>query len=73
MRKCTNCLYKWKARDILSLGFSAKGKDCPQCGQRQYLSKETQRLFTLGWLSLLCIPFIFYRIKLSNKDEQLFD
>lgn len=71
MAKCTNCSYKWRLKDILALGFSKKGRECPDCGQKQYLSTETQQLFTLGWISLIFIPFLFSRIKLSDKDEPL--
>ncbi len=45
MARCTNCNYKWKAREILLLGFSKNGKNCPHCG-------ETRSFFTLGYLSL---------------------
>ena len=68
---CTNCNDKWKVKDVVALGFSKNGKDCPNCGQRQYLSAETQRLFTLGYLSLLFVPFLFSKIKLSGKDKPL--
>ncbi|MFD2210178.1 TIGR04104 family putative zinc finger protein [Virgibacillus halophilus] len=71
MPRCTNCNYKWKVKEVLSLGFSKNGKDCPNCGHRQYISPKTQRLFTLGYLSLIFVPFIIFRIKLSDKDEPL--
>lgn len=71
MAKCTNCNFKWKAKDILFLGFSKKGRACPDCGHKQYISSESQRLLTLGWLSIIFVPFLFYRIKLSGKDESL--
>lgn len=71
MARCANCNYKWKVKDVLALGFSKKGKECPNCGHRQYLSAETQRLFTLGYLSLIIVPFIFSKIKLSGKDKPL--
>lgn len=72
MPSCTHCTYKWKVKEILALGFSKKGKACPNCEQKQYISAETQRIFTLGYLSLLIIPFILFRIKLSDKDEPLY-
>lgn len=71
MARCTICDYKWKAKEVLSLGFSKNGKNCPKCGHKQYISAETQRMFTLGYLSLLLVPFFLYRIKLSDKDEPL--
>ncbi|QDY45154.1 hypothetical protein HF394_05265 [Planococcus glaciei] len=71
MPRCTNCNYKWNVKDIIALGFSKKGKDCPNCGDRQYISAESQRLLTLGWLSLIFVPFIISKIKLSGKDEPL--
>lgn len=71
MARCANCNYKWKVKDVLVLGFSKKGKECRHCGHRQYVSAETQRLFTLGSLSLLFVPFLLSKIKLSGKDEPL--
>lgn len=73
MPRCTNCNYKWKIKEVLSLGFSKNGKDCPNCGQRQFISIGTQKLLTLGYLSLIFIPFLLFRIKLSDKDERLFE
>ncbi|MGY0694650.1 TIGR04104 family putative zinc finger protein [Virgibacillus sp. FSP13] len=71
MARCTNCNYKWKVKEILSLGFSKNGKDCPNCGHKQYISAGTQRLFTLGYLSLIFVPVLLFRIKLSDKDEPM--
>ncbi|MGM8211275.1 TIGR04104 family putative zinc finger protein [Virgibacillus sp. W0430] len=71
MPHCTNCNYKWNSKEILSLCFSKSGKDCPNCGHRQYISAKTQRFFTLGYLSLIFVPFLFFRIKLSDKDEPM--
>lgn len=73
MPHCTYCHYKWKVKEVLSLGFSNDGKACPNCGKKQYLSTETQKLFTLGYLSLIFVPFLLFRIKLSDKDERLFE
>jgi len=72
MAHCTNCKYKWKIKEILLLRFSKNGKDCLNCGQRQFISAKTQRFFTLGYLSLIFVPFLFFRIKLSDKDEPMF-
>ncbi|MCY7630008.1 hypothetical protein [Bacillus altitudinis] len=69
MARCTNCNYKWKAKEIWAIGFSKKGKDCPNCGVRQYISSKTQRAFTLGNLSLIFIVILPFVIKLSEKDE----
>lgn len=72
MARCTNCNYKWKIKEVLSLGFSKDGKDCPNCGKRQYVSVKTQQIFTLAYLSLIFVPLLFFRIKLSDKDESIF-
>jgi hypothetical protein len=69
--RCTKCNFKWKGKDIWALGFSKKGKDCPGCGARQYISSGTQRIFTLGYLSLVFIVIFPFVIKLSDKDEPL--
>ncbi|RYG71986.1 hypothetical protein EU245_12255 [Lentibacillus lipolyticus] len=73
MARCTNCNYNWKTKEILSLGFSKDGKNCSNCGERQYISIKTQKLFTLGYLSLIFVPFLIFSIKLSSKDECLFE
>lgn len=66
---CTNCHYKWKVKEVWSLGFSKDGKACPNCGHTQYISGETQRLFTLGYLNLLFVPFLLFRIRLSDEND----
>ncbi|WP_110926796.1 hypothetical protein [Bacillus massiliglaciei] len=71
MAQCTNCHYKWKVKEIWSLGFSKKGKSCPNCGVTQYISSESQRTLTIGYISLLFIVIFPFIIKLSNKDEPL--
>ena len=71
MPRCTSCNYNWNLKQIVTLGFSKKGKNCPNCGDTQYISAETQRLFTLGYLSLLVVPFLLFKIKLSNNDEPM--
>ncbi|WJY28141.1 hypothetical protein [Sporosarcina trichiuri] len=71
MVRCSNCGVQWRAKDIWKLGFLKQGRACPSCGKRQYISSDTQRLLTLGWLSLLFIPFVIWRIKLSSEDEPL--
>lgn len=41
MPHCTNCNYKWKAEEVLILGFSKSGKDCPNCGKNNtFLLKQ---------------------------------
>ncbi|WP_273853519.1 hypothetical protein [Guptibacillus spartinae] len=71
MANCTNCHHKWGVKDLWSLGFSKSGKNCPNCGEKQYLSAETKNTFTLGYLSVLFIFIFPFYIKLSDKDEPL--
>lgn len=71
MRKCQNCGYKWKAKEIWTLGFSKSGKKCPNCGEKQYISVETQGIFTLGYISLICVIIFPFLIKLSSKDKTI--
>lgn len=73
MTRCTNCQIKWKLKDVIKLSLSKDGRNCPQCGERQYVSKDAQNFMTLSWLSLLFLPLIIYRITLSSKKEHLFD
>lgn len=72
MSRCTNCNYKWKLAEILAVGFSNNGKNCSNCGKKQYISLKTQKLLTLGYISLIFIPLLLFKIKLSDKDERLF-
>lgn len=73
MTRCTNCHYKWKLRDTLKLFIAKNGKNCPHCHETQYMSLQTQRLvFMFGYLSLIFIPFLLFRIKLCSKDERIF-
>ncbi|RFU69675.1 TIGR04104 family putative zinc finger protein [Bacillus sp. V59.32b] len=71
MAQCNNCNYKWKAKEILSLGFSKSGKKCPHCEKKQYISSETQRIFFLGYISLVFIIIFPLIIKLSDKEGSL--
>lgn len=71
MSHCTNCHAKWKVKDVLALGFSKKGKACPSCRQKQTISAETQRMLTLGFWSLLIVPFLLFSIKFSDEDEPM--
>jgi CXXC-20-CXXC protein len=69
MPQCTNCNYRWKVKEIWSLGFSKNGKDCHNCGVKQYISTDTQKIFSLGYLSLVFILIFPFIIKLSDKEE----
>ncbi|MFS0781057.1 hypothetical protein [Bacillus sp. 1P06AnD] len=71
MATCTHCTHKWKPKEIWALGFSKKGKCCPYCGTRQYISGGTQGLLTLGFISLLFILLFPFIIQLSEKEEPL--
>ncbi|KGX89728.1 hypothetical protein N781_16010 [Pontibacillus halophilus JSM 076056 = DSM 19796] len=73
MARCASCDYKWSIRDIWSLGFSKGGKPCPNCGKTQYISGKTQKIFTLGYLSLLFTIVLPFIITLSNVQEDLYD
>lgn len=77
MASCTHCHYKWKAKNVWLLGFSKKGKACPNCQTKQFVSfNESGFLMGLGYLSstvaIILIIFFPYFIKLSNKDETIF-
>lgn len=53
----------------MAAGFSKDGKPCPNCGEKQYVSKTTQNIISLGSISfLLAIIFPFF-IKLSSKKD----
>ena len=77
MARCTNCNYKWNTKNVWLLGFSKKGKECPNCNTKQFVSfKDKGLILSLGYISgvigLLLIIFFPFFIKLSDKDETLF-
>ncbi|WP_430787446.1 hypothetical protein VBD025_16475 [Virgibacillus flavescens] len=73
---CTNCKYKWKRKNVWQLGFSKKGKACPNCNTTQYISFKDRNLLmglaaisgTVTILLLLFFPFFF---KLSDNEESM--
>lgn len=71
MVACTNCQNKWTGRDLWKLGFSKEGKSCPHCGTTQYISAESQRMMSLGFISLVAILLFPFIIKLSGEKEPL--
>ncbi|ANS52533.1 hypothetical protein BM86_17015 [Bacillus thuringiensis] len=76
MAYCTNCKNKWKIRDVWRLSFSKKGKVCPHCSVRQYVSfKGREPLFGLGYflmpIAIVIIIFFPFCMKLSDKEEDL--
>ncbi|GGE66729.1 hypothetical protein GCM10007140_16110 [Priestia taiwanensis] len=72
MARCTKCNYKWRLKEIVSLGFSKEGKNYSNCGTKQYISEKTQNALTLGYLSLLFLPLLLFVIQLSAKDEAIY-
>ncbi|PFH90726.1 hypothetical protein [Bacillus sp. AFS088145] len=77
MAHCNNCNYKWKAKDIWQLGFTKKGKECPNCRTKQFATfKDKEVILGLGYLSwifvILIIIFFPFVIKLSYKEEKFF-
>lgn len=71
MVRCTNCQYKFKTKEVLAVGFAKHGKACPNCGTQQYISKDTQRYFSLGYVSLLFILILPFVIKLSDRESSV--
>lgn len=71
---CNHCNYKWNAKNVWLLGFSKKGKKCPKCSTRQFVSfKGTGPLIGLGYLSgiiaILFIIFFPFLVKLTDKED----
>lgn len=69
MARCANCSYKWKFKDVIAAGFSKDGKSCPNCVEKQYVSKTTQNIISLGSLSFLLAIIFPFLIKLSSKKD----
>ncbi|KRD95684.1 hypothetical protein ASE46_29280 [Bacillus sp. Root239] len=74
MACCNHCNYKWNAKNVWLLGFSKKGKKCPKCSTRQFVSfKGTGPLIGLGYLSgiiaILFIIFFLFLVKLTDKED----
>lgn len=71
MARCTRCGSTWSARDIWKLGWSKEGKRCNNCGEKQYISRETQGMLTLGYLSVALLVVIPFVMKLSDTPSEL--
>ena len=74
MACCNYCNYKWNAKNVWLLGFSKKGKKCPKCNTRQFVSfKGSGPLIGLSYLSgivaILFIIFFPFLVKLTDKEE----
>jgi hypothetical protein len=69
MGHCSLCGHKWGKRDLVRLGFSRDGRNCRGCSCRQYMSTETRRMFSAGYVSILFVFFMPFVVKLSSKDE----
>lgn len=74
MACCNRCNYKWNTKNVWLLGFSKKGKKCPKCNTRQFVSfKGSGPLIGLGYLSgivaILFIIFFPFVVKLTDKEE----
>jgi len=54
MARCANCQYKFNTKEVLavSVAIHGKGKTCPNCGVKQYMSRKSQFYLSLGNLSL---------------------
>jgi hypothetical protein len=77
MAHCTNCNHKWKKRRVWQLGFSKKGRECPVCRTKQFISFEnTSPLIGLGYISatvaILFILFFPFLVELTEKEEKPF-
>ena len=68
---CTNCQYTFKTKEVLAVGFAKHGKACPNCGVKQYISKDSQHYLSLGYISLLFVLILPFVIKLSDKEEAI--
>lgn len=73
MARCTNCQYKFKTKELLavSVAIHGKGKTCPNCGAKQYMSQKSQFYLSLGNISLLFVLFLPFLIRLSDREESM--
>lgn len=69
MARCTKCNHKWSLKDVMAVGFSKDGKECPNCKEKQYISSKTQNIMNLGYLSLIFIVLFPFLLKLSDKKD----
>ncbi|PEJ56190.1 hypothetical protein CN692_18635 [Bacillus sp. AFS002410] len=65
MERCQNCDYKWDKTTLWKLSYSKEGVNCSDCGQKQFISFDTQLFITLFSLSFIFGPSIFIRF---NKN-----
>ena len=73
MARCTNCQYKFKTKELLAVSVTihGKGKPCPNCGVKQYMSRKSQFYLSLGNISLLFVLFLPFLIRLSDREEPM--
>ncbi|KTR58574.1 hypothetical protein RSA42_14935 [Exiguobacterium indicum] len=73
MARCTNCQYKFSTKELLavSVAIHGKGKTCPNCGVKQYMSRKSQFYLSFGNISLLFVLILPFVIKLSDKEETI--
>ncbi|PEL13883.1 hypothetical protein CN601_02215 [Bacillus sp. AFS017336] len=72
MERCQNCDYKWDKTTLWKLSYSKEGVNCSDCGQKQFISFDTQLFITLFSLSFIFGFFIILLfpsyVKLSSKN-----
>lgn len=73
MPRCTNCQFTFKTKELLavSVAIHGKGKTCPDCGVKQYMSRKSQFYLSLGNISLLLVLFLPFLIRLSDREESM--
>ncbi|WP_298827504.1 TIGR04104 family putative zinc finger protein [uncultured Planococcus sp.] len=66
MPSCQNCNHQWSWSDTVIIGFK-NNKNCPNCGERQYVAPSSQKgisLFT--FIPLILIVFLNSFYDLNN-------
>lgn len=68
---CANCGKKWNLFNTYRVTMAHNGLNCLHCGQRQYLSTKSLKKLSIGWLTILVLPFIRFLVELSSQQEPM--
>lgn len=63
---CQNCTHQWSWPDTVIIGFK-NNKNCPHCGERQYVTPNSQKVISLfTYIPLIIFIFLNSIYDLAN-------
>ena len=66
MPSCQTCVHKWSFRDTFKLSLTSNGKKCPNCGEKQYISKKSR--YKISTMSVVPVMLGFFVGILFDED-----